>query len=267
MSRFKTKKSILNFSILSLLLGLMLQFHYQFVLIILGIIIYYFLIEKIHIKYLAIIVVGVIIGFSPIIIFELRNNFYNIRTIILFLQNWNQVDKPGGQYTPHYYLALSFFALIALLAFFRNKINKISSKNFLYLITSLSVILLFFSVSANITKPTSSYWSSAANWNYPTDYKIYQIIKSTGIKNDYNVANLVYDTKSIVIKYLLKVDHVDINYDDYYGNKYLFVISKPHVYEKDPAYEVDMFRPRKLLKEWKINDYYQMYLLERLPKN
>jgi hypothetical protein len=267
MSKFKEKNKALYFFFISIFLGLMLQFHYQFVLIILGLIIYYFFIQKLPLKYLGILFLGIAIGFSPIIIFELRNNFYNTRTIILFLQNWSQVDKPGGGFTPHYYLATSFFVLISGLVVFRKKIDLLSKENFKYIILLFTVILLFLSVKQNIAKTTNSYWSSAANWNYSTDYMIYQNIKSSNIKDNYNVANLVYDAKSIVVKYLLKRDKVNINYDDYYGNKYLFVISKPGAYEKDPAYEVEQVKPRKLLSTWKINNYYEMYLLERLPKS
>lgn len=267
MAKFKENRTFSKMILVSILLGLMLQLHYQFILIIIGIFIYYIFEEKINIKYSSLYVIGIIIGMSPLILFEVRNNFYNTNTIFLFINNWNYVERVASASIPHYYLSTSFFLLILICYVFRNKIEKLNKRIFTYIALLLSVILFFYSGYVNFQKPSTSFWSTTANWNYLDDYKIYQIIKSSNIKNNYNVANLSYDAKSVVVKYLLKRDKVDINYDDYYGNKYLFVISKPLAYEKDPAYEVDFFKPRKLLNTWKINDFYQMYLLERLPKN
>ena len=46
------------------------------------------------------------------------------------------------------------------------------------------------------------------------------------------------------------VNVVLINYDDYYNNKYLFVISENDKYLSNPAYEVATFKHYKLLKQW-----------------
>lgn len=266
MARLKEHKNWSNVLYVSILLGLMVQLHYQFLLIILGIMVYYIFVEKLKAKQIFIFIFGIVIGVSPLILFELRNNFYNLNTIYLFLTNWKDVERVASSSIPHYYLSTSFFTIILTLYLLRKRIETINSKIFLYCVSLLGLFLFSYSASLNFSKPSSSFWSSTANWNYLYDYKIYENIKNSNIKNDFNVANLTYDAKSMVVKYLLKKDKYDINYDDYYGNKYLFVVSKPLAFEKDPAYEVDFFKPRKLLQQWKINDYYEMYLLERLPK-
>jgi hypothetical protein len=266
MARLKENKSWINMLFVSILLGLMLQLHYQFILVIFGLFIYYISIEKFNLKQISLFFLGITIGISPLILFELRNNFYNLNTIYLFITNWNDVERVASSSIPHYYLSTSFFVIVLVLYLFINVIEKLNKKLFIYGVFVLGIFLFTYSASINFHKPTSSFWASVANWNYQDDFKIYENIKQTGIKKDFNIANLTYDAKSMVVKYLLRRDKYDINYDDYYGNKYLFVISKPNVYEKDPAYEVDLFKPRRLLRSWKINNFYEMYLLERLPK-
>ena len=62
----------------------------------------------------------------------------------------------------------------------------------------------------------------------------------------------------------MKRDGLNINFNDYYNNKYLFVVYKDDTYMSDLAYEVNSFKPNKELKRWKINEKYNMYLLERI---
>lgn len=52
----------------------------------------------------------------------------------------------------------------------------------------------------------------------------------------------------------MKRDGLNINFNDYYNNKYLFVVYKDDTYMSDLAYEVNSFKPNKELKRWKINE-------------
>lgn len=240
-------------------LGLLLQFHYQFIIVILFSFIY-LIFKKTSLKNFLTFFIGIALGFSPIILFELRNNFYNLKTIILFLQNWQKVDKPGGLTTPHYYLTLSFLFLFIVLYLLKNKIKKINYlKIFLFGLT-----LFFYGLSKNLPKPVQSYWAPANGWKYEQQEKAYQIINSQKIKTDFNVADLsYYNTKAAVIKYFLIKDNYQINYEDYYNNHYLYVISKNNDYEKTLSYEVAFFKPRKLLNRWHLGNHFYLYLFER----
>lgn len=264
MGLYKQKKTNLRFLALSTLLGIMLQYHYQFALIILGLFIYYFFIVKVHPKLIGLYVLGLSIGFSPLILFELRNNFYNIRTLILFAQHWATLDKPGGTNRGHYFLSISLMTILLFLGLFHQKLAKIKSKQFKALFLLLVLAIAIYDLFIYSPKPKTAFWSSSENWNYPAEYTAYQIIKEQNLK-DFNVSNLAYDTLAQVPKYLLQRDNVQINYVDYYHNRYLFVIedNKKKDFMSDPAYEVASFRPYTTLKAWKINDYYSMYLVER----
>jgi len=275
MGLFKKNKNKWIFFSLSFLLGILLQFHYQFILAIIGLFIYYLVSLKANPKYVLLFILGLCIGFSPIILFELRNHFYNTSTFVLFLKNWSKLDKPGqGPYNAHYYLSLSFILLLVLAGLLnflsvrfmpkKSWLRKNENKIFLAFLSLLILALSIWSLLKFSPTPRTAFWAAAEDWNYLDEVKIYKNIKEAKV-TDYNISNLVYDTKAVVPKYLLKVDRVDIDYEDYWHNKYLFVIEeKGKDYMADPAYEVKYFKPSKLLKTWQINDRYNMYLLERL---
>lgn len=263
MGLYKKYKSQKIFFLIAIFLGFLFQFHYQFIIIVLGIAIYYFAIKKLSPVLLIHFLVGFVIGISPLLLFELKHDFYNIRTLLLFIQHHNEVTSAGSITTPHYYLSLSFMALVTLLALVRSKLPK--GKNFLTASFVLSVILFVWSAMLNFQKPTTSFWSYAQNWNYTDTEKVYQLIQSQHLK-DFNVADLTYyNTKASTIKFFLKQDNVNINYEDYYQNKYLFVEKASNTKLYDTlSYEVAGFKPAKLLHAWKINDHYNLYLLERM---
>ena len=123
-------------------------------------------------------------------------------------------------------------------------------------------MLLIFDLFVYLPKPKQAF-GMAKNWNYLMEKKAFEIIKNEKLA-DFNIVNLIYDNLSVVIKYQMKKEGVQINYDDYYNNKYLFVINKDANIFSNPAYEVKTFQPNKKLKQWKLNDYYNLYLFERL---
>ena len=265
MGLYKKNKSSKTFLLMSVLLGVLFQFHYQFILIIIAIGIYYFVIKKISPKLLIHFFGGLILGVLPLIIFDLKHEFYNINTLILLLTNYDDVSKAGTITTPHYYLSLSFMILVTALGFFHKRLPK--KRAFIILSVGTALVLFTWSAVINFQKPQKAFWSYAENWQYEDEYKIYEIIKESKLEN-YNVANLTYyNTKASVVKYLLKRDNVNINYDDYYNNKYLFAVKDSNTELFDTlSYEVAFFKPSKLLNTWEINDHYNLYLLEREEK-
>ncbi len=264
MGLFKKKHNNWIFFAIAVLLGIMFQYHYQFVLVILGLLAYYALFVRVRLSQLGLYFLGVIIGFSPVLLFEVRNHFYNTQTFILFMRHYSKLDTPGGTNRGHYFLSISFMMIVLLLGVFNRTITKIREKQFTAYYLILIVGLILWSSFSYFPKPKTAFWAATENWNYPAEYKVYSIIKKQNLK-DYNVSNLGYDTLATVPKYLLRRDNIKIDYDDYWHEKYLFVIeeSKKKDFMSDPAYEVASFRPYKTLKTWQINEYYNMYLVER----
>lgn len=261
MGLFKEKKQWTYLFLTAIWLGVLLQFHYQFILVIFGIFLYYFIFKKLSIFYILFFIFGLIIGFSPIILFELKHNFYNLQTMIMFVKNWDKVNKPGNAAMPHYYIALSFMGILGISGIFRERMKKFPS----YVIFFSALFIGIYALIINVSKPKAAFWAPTSPWNYLAEKKIYDIIRATGMKKDFNIANLAYyDTKSVVVKYFMKRDSYQIDYEDYYHNKYLFVVTEGNKYLQTLSYEVAFFKPNKILNKWKINDRYDMLLLERI---
>lgn len=239
--------------------GFLLLFHYQYLLILSGIFVFFLIFKKIPLFKMSLYVIGLILGFSPIIIFELRNNFYNTQTLILYLKNFRDVffNQSGNlKFAPYYLLSINLFLLTIVGKIWKHLIKKINPILFL--------VLLVFDLILYLPVPKQAF-GMAKNWNYLLEEKIHRFITGEKLEN-FNIVNLEYDTNATVQKYLLEKNRINGLSKNYYDNKYLFVINKDIDYMKNPAYEVNTFNPSKLIKKWKINNRYQLYLLERVEE-
>lgn len=240
----------------SILLGVQLMFHYQY-LVVIGIFFIFHLIKRnIGLKEVVVFLAGIAIGFSPMIFFELRHNFYNVKTLLMFLNKKNNVfEQGGGLVQKHYYLSI-ILVFIALLA----NIKKIKI-NWIF-VGIFGLILLSISLTKIVNKPSNGF-GMAKNWNYIQENKVFEIIKNNNSSN-YNIANLIYNTKASVQKYLLKVNGINIDEDNYRTNDYLYIITDQIKPLEDPAYEVNWFKPSELIQTWKIHDDYNLFLYKRI---
>jgi hypothetical protein len=253
---YNKKNKNTHLFLLAFTAGLLMLFHYQYAVIVIGLLLFYILIKKIRINKILIFFAGFILGFLPLIVFEIRNNFYNFQTLSLYIKNIDKVFSTGNNiFSSHYFLSIYLFVLITVI----NLVKKhITNKRIFYLITVLLIIDLF--IYARIPKHA---FGMTDNWNYLYEEKVYKIIRNENITN-YNIVNLEYDTVAAVQKYLHKKDKIKFNYEDYYNNKYLFVISKDDNFMQNPAYEINTFKPSRVVKNWNINNIYKLYLLKRL---
>jgi hypothetical protein len=151
--------------------------------------------------------------------------------------------------------------ILAVLGLFHAHINKLTF--FPYVSVLLMFVLFAWTWVINFKSTDTAFWSPAAHWQFKDSVRAYTLIKDNQVE-DYNIADLSsYNTNASVMKYLLKRDNIVIN-TDYYHNKHLFVIKASNTGVYDTlSYEVAFFKPSKVIKTWKINDYYNLYLLER----
>lgn len=235
--------------------GILTEFHYQFFIIFLGLTTYLLYFLKIKKLTIAEFFSGTLLGLLPLIIFDLRNDFYNIRTVILFVNNKQQIIGGEGIVSPHYLLTISFFVLLIFFC----RIRKILTKTIVF----FSFILLLV-ISFVIYSPAPLHaFRMSENWSYLDEEKVHQIIMNENL-TDFNIANLVYDTPGAVQKYLLQKDNIKGKFDNYSNNTYLFVITGEENFMDNPAYEVNTFEPSKIVKKWTINNMYILYLLQRI---
>lgn len=256
MGLFEKYKKVLFLFLVSFASGVLMLFHYQFFLVILGLIFYYLFYVKLALKNKLVFLSGFPVGFAPLIIFELRNQFYNLNTLCLFFINFKEVFLGVGHqsFAFHYILSILLFIFLVLSKY----ISKISSKFLLFFgIFTGACVLIYYSIVP------SHGFGMAKDWNYSVELKAHNIIKAQKVQN-YNIVNLGYDTIATTQKYLLIKEGVKMNFDDYYHNDYLFLITNKQDYMKNPAYEINTFRPNMLLKTWKLNERYNLFLLKRL---
>lgn len=255
MGLLKDKKSFTLFLAISIMAGLIFQLHYQFIVNLVGLTIYYFFYKKLGLKYFITYLLGIALGVSNLILFEIRNEFYNTKTVFIFIQNLGKATS--HQMADYYIMSVLFMGLIPLLFFFKKAINYKTNIVFF-------IILLIFALNYTIFSASTRNYPDG--WYYKDELKTYEIIRDTYLKEglrDFNVFQF-YSATGESLKYFMKRDGLIINFNDYYNNKYLFIVYKDDLYMSDLAYEVNSFKPNKELKRWKINEKYNMYLLERI---
>jgi hypothetical protein len=237
--------------------GLILQFHYQ--LIIGGILLLFYM--YFHLKLsgskIMLFLLGSIIGFLPIIIYELQHNFPNLKTLLFYSQNFKSFNNSNSGIfkNQHYFLSVSLITAIIIVSFLKRLSTKI--------IYTAAGLLLVMDLFLYIPKPTHGF-GMAENWNYLDEQKAFEIIKNENLKG-YNITNLNYDTLATVQKYLQKKENMDKNLTDYWETDKMFVIS-PNTknINTDPTYEIQVVRPFEIIHTWPLNANNTLFLLKRM---
>ena len=107
-------------------LGLLIQFHYQLVLGLLMILVWLRLYLKISFSQVLIFLLGIVVGFLPILIYEFRNNFYNLNSLIYLLQHLGKLEKSGSLIShQHYYISLVLIGLVLCLSWVKAISGKV----------------------------------------------------------------------------------------------------------------------------------------------
>jgi hypothetical protein len=260
-SKFCQTKKRWWFFVMSIWLGFLLQFHYQFVLIIVAYFLFFFFHYQLKQKwqYFFMFIVGGLIGFFPIVLFEVRHQFYNTQTIFLFARQIltnSQFHSGGLGFAPHYVLSLFFAVTCVLCIVLRKKITA-------FIAVTTSIIVFIYALIAYFPTPTHAF-GMPRGWNFGKEEKVASIIQNQKLEN-YTVANLTYETLASVQKYLIFKNNNSIaldKFDNYQTNTYLFVIATPQQLQTTQSYEVVPLRS-SIQKTWELGDDYQLFLLER----
>lgn len=251
-------KNFLYFFPAGLIIGFGLSNHFLFILATIPFLTWV-LKRKLSLKALIVFIEGLLIPFLPLILFELKHDFYNLKTALDILRFGSQqgVSFPPP---PHYYLSLLpyFFLIVAL------TIRKIYKKSSL-IAKGFILGFIIYSLIKIIPKPQSGY-TMPPGWNYLTIKKTAQIILKEN-KNHYNVANLLYgDTRAYALRSLLTVaGKKPMKINEYPVGENLFVVSYKNKEEviKLPTWEVSSFCPCRVEKAWKIKNNINLYLLKK----
>jgi len=236
----------------AIILGLGFSFHYSAVLW--GFPILYYLIknhEKIK-KYL-IFIPGFLIGDLPFFIFEIKHNFYNIRTMFLVFTNTNK----AGEMSPYYFV----FPFAAFIIFFLLKTYYINKKIFYSLIFIIISFNIFYKIKLQEKIPIGM----PKGWNYIVQNKIKNKITEKCPLN-YNIATTISgDTRAYDMRYLLTTAKCPpMSVHDYPNSETIFLIApSDRPPENESVWEISSFKPFKVTSKEIINDDIIFYRLDK----
>ncbi len=251
------------FLCIGLLFGFGLQFHYAYVLAIAVTFLVLVVKKKLTFFRLLTICIGFIVGFSPLIIFELRHGFYNLNTIFLFVQS--QIEKksltpPAGYFPEYYLLSLVPFILFALAYLFKRlfDLNRLAA-------TFLATVFIVYSLTVLLPVPTSGFLSGK-DWNYPTIEKIRDIIKAEH-PDQYNLVDVLSgDTRAMYLRALLTISGEEpMKVYEYPNSRKLFIYTRLPIRQilDGDLWEISVIKPVRLLKKWHIKNDINLYLVEK----
>lgn len=194
--------------------------------------------------------VGLVLADLPYLIFELRHNFYNLRTLTMIMLagenkgtlEWHQVISP--------LLGLGLWLVVVGM----KRINRAQAK----LGIGMAVVGI-------------SYWGQRGmvtdqprGWNYPEKTKAVEMILDRGCPTNYNVASTIDgNTRANDLRYLLTVKNCPpMEPTEYPKMEKLFLVAPENrPVENEKVWEVTSGGKFEILKKEKLNDDINLYEL------
>ncbi|MCX6726686.1 MAG: hypothetical protein NTY75_02605 [Candidatus Shapirobacteria bacterium] len=218
----------------------------------------YFLIHSrtiFNIKSIFLLLLGFSLGDLPFLVFEIRHQFYNFKTIF-FIYTHSSV---GDGLTYYYFIfpLLVFFLFIVLSLFSRIKSKQTTLLLFLFLITLFSWQFSF----------SNGYHSqdNIKGWNYPDQLRTVNLILAAGCPQNFNVAATMQgDTRFYDFRYLLDLNNCHPNgIDSYPTSKIIYLVApKSRTPEAETVWEIASFKPFTVSSVTEINSSLNLFRLD-----
>ncbi|HBP51251.1 MAG: hypothetical protein US68_C0002G0025 [Candidatus Shapirobacteria bacterium GW2011_GWE1_38_10] len=256
LDKYIQKNKILYLAILGFLWGLSFGFHYSAVFF--GIPLLIVLIKTKRIWKLAILIVPLffVLGDLPWFIFEIRHNFYNIKTLFEIVIRFSGSERFEIYYFIH---SLGVFALFSL-AWLLSKINKYKILVCLILVLGLSWLQIKF-----IGNPSPLI--HPVGWTYPIKKTVVNKILINGCPKNFNVASTVSgDARAYDLRFLLvSKGCLPMEVDEYPKAEILFLVApvnRPP--ESEKVWEVLSLGKFKTIRQENLGSGIVFYELEKL---
>jgi len=256
---FKNDKHFLNVFLLGFLCGVGFGLEYLYILT--AAVVYLFLIyySREKIKTSLIFVVGCVLGSLPMLIFDLRHDFYHLRSL---WQYFVDTLMNPGQSSITYYHFLHFWPIFALLGglllLFIWKRNKL-------VVVSFMAIYIFVNLSSGLVSfknPTGM----------PEGLNTIEVIKASEVisqdkPKEFNVVSLLdFDARGHILRYPLEYLYgfKPMGVEEYKEAQSLYVISeKSYDFDNAGVWEINVFEPRKVEMLNEIDEDYAVYKLTK----
>ena len=256
---YKRKYKLLDILILGVLSGVGFGLEYLYIISIF--IIFYFLIKYSKRKVIdfTIFTIGGVVGDFTQVIFDLKHNFYHIRTLWQYaLDTLNGISDAGFTY----YHFLHFWPIgLLIMALGLWYIYK-KSKFF-----ALSLLLLYLSL--NLTSPL-------VNFNKPVgmvnglkynDIKVVSKVISETSNGSFNLVTLYdFDTRGYTLRYFVKYvyDKTPLSEIEYQNASEIFALSSAdYDYTKNNPWELNVFKPYNIEKIVDVGSGYSLFKLTK----
>ncbi len=242
-------------------LGLGFGMHISFAIA--GIIIFFTLLKRLMKKhkfvYFLYLFLGVLIGYSPLVLFDVRHSFYNLSTMLTFLIETFSSNKSGFSFEPYHFI----FLLIPLFIILAKGMLKLFSPK-----TTVLLLLLYITISFPGWHLSDVYPSGMPKG---TNLEIIKQISSLVTKDapeKFEIASIVDgETRAENLRYLL--EYVDkkppMAFDKYPEANVLYVVS---YIGQDPltksVWEINSIKPAKVSNVWQISDLIKLSKLEKI---
>lgn len=201
--------------------------------------------------------VGLTIALSPMVLFDLRHQFYFLNTLI---QYFFDTLKQPEQNNLSYYHFLQFWPLFALGGGII--LAKIFQKN-KYLALLIVVVYILFNISSPLVK-----FTEAAGMNKGLNYPMLDIAARQIAQDKPKKFNIVttwdFDSRAHPLRYLLTYRYqvTPVGVEEYKNVDNIYVMTTPgYNFERTSLYEISSFRPFTIELLAKISNDYSIFKL------
>lgn len=231
-----------NYLWAGILFGLGLSVHYSALLW--GLIILYYLYDDLKRKAFSfrswvLFAVGVILAEFPFMLFELRHNFYNLRTIIFQIRYFQL--SAGFTFKLFYYFWFPTLPLLCkIYAAFLKRAGKISPP---IVIFSQIFLIIFLLTQSLGSKRQAIFYPKG--WNLKAQQKVVDLVINDNEKNFEVATTIDSDTRALELRWWLRQkNHESMSVEDYDKADVLYLVapeSRPP--EIETVWEVRALRP------------------------
>lgn len=194
-------------------------------------------------------IAGLGMGYAPLIIFEVRNNFYNLKTISEWIMRGG-----SSNFEWQWFYFVEWLPIAVVL------VARLAEKKKLAVVSMLAVI----GVWAVVTATTGKGNGMPKDWNYGDLKKVAEILQGR-INNEekFNVVNLLSgDTRFYPLRYLLEIEGIkSMPIDKYKESKRVYVTA----YKTEEVNEKRVWElggKNKIRESWEINSKVRLYEME-----
>lgn len=259
---YKRKTNLKEIFLLGVLSGVGFGLEYLYALAILIVLFVLFKYSKNKFKTFLVFIIGGAVGDFPQVIFDLRHNFYHLRTLLQYsLDTFNGVSDAGFIYYHFLHFWPLFILIISYIVYKVFKRNKMLGLGLII----IYLIFNFKSVLINFDKPTGMFEDLTLNKLLKTS----QIIAEKSNEN-FNIVTLYdFDTRAYTLRYLTKYiyNKNPMGIIDYPSSPEIFALTKSdYNFNGTIPWELTFLKPYNIEVLEKVTDNINLYKITKDDK-